>query len=133
MATGFAQPCQYAGCRSFAIAGSAYCCKHRKQIRNDKFRASAYRRGYTSAWSKAAKCFLIEHPLCAECQRQGRITPATEVDHIIPHKGDKQLFWDQDNWQALCHECHSYKTVTKDGGFGNAPTPRGSQKVVGKS
>ncbi len=131
MANAFARPCAYAGCRCFAVSGSSYCAQHLKQIKREKFRttSSAYALGYTRQWSKASKAFLIEHPLCAECQRQGRVTPATEVDHIIPHKGDKQLFWDQDNWQALCHRCHSRKTVTEDGGFGNAQTPRGSQKI----
>jgi 5-methylcytosine-specific restriction protein A len=36
---------------------------------------------------------------------------ATEVDHIIPHKGDMKLFWDSDNWQGLCKSCHSKKTA----------------------
>jgi len=36
----------------------------------------------------------------------GDVTPATVVDHIIPHKGDDKLFWDQTNWQPLCKECH---------------------------
>lgn len=31
----------------------------------------------------------------------------TEVtDHIIPHKGDEQLFWDADNWQPCCRWHH---------------------------
>jgi 5-methylcytosine-specific restriction protein A len=32
------------------------------------------------------------------------------VDHIIPHRGDQYLFWDQENWQALCKDCHDRKT-----------------------
>ena len=27
---------------------------------------------------------LQMHPLCAECQKLGRITPTDEIDHIIP-------------------------------------------------
>ncbi|MFR3634507.1 MAG: HNH endonuclease [Sutterella sp.] len=37
-----------------------------------------------------------------------------------PHKGDMALFWDQSNWQPLCHTCHSKKTAREDGGFGNS-------------
>ena len=48
---------------------------------------------------------------------QGRRTPATVVDHIVPHKGDKKLFWDSGNWQPLCGPCHSRKTAKEDGGF----------------
>ncbi|HWL55465.1 MAG TPA: HNH endonuclease [Paracoccus sp. (in: a-proteobacteria)] len=32
---------------------------------------------------------------------------ATLVDHIKPHRGDKALFWNWNNWQALCAPCHS--------------------------
>ncbi|MEO4040348.1 HNH endonuclease signature motif containing protein [Hoeflea sp. CAU 1731] len=35
--------------------------------------------------------------------------PAKVVDHIIPHKGDRKLFWDRSNWQPLCTPCHSSK------------------------
>ena len=42
--------------------------------------------------------------------KQGNLTPATVVDHIIPHRGDMKLFWDESNWQALCESCHNHKT-----------------------
>jgi 5-methylcytosine-specific restriction protein A len=41
------------------------------------------------------------------------------VDHRIPHRGDKRLFWDQSNWQSMSKTCHDRKTATADGGFGN--------------
>jgi 5-methylcytosine-specific restriction protein A len=44
---------------------------------------------------------------------------ATVVDHIKPHQGDPELFWDSENLQALCAPCHSRKTASEDGGFGN--------------
>jgi 5-methylcytosine-specific restriction protein A len=44
----------------------------------------------------------------------GRYRKATVVDHIIPHRGDEKLFWDRDNWQALCKSCHDHKTWTED-------------------
>lgn len=28
------------------------------------------------------------------------------VDHKVPHKGDQVLFWDHDNWQPVCFDCH---------------------------
>lgn len=40
------------------------------------------------------------------CEDEGRLTPATIVDHIIPHRGDTALFWDTDNWQPLCKLHH---------------------------
>ncbi|MFE0394738.1 HNH endonuclease [Paenibacillus lactis] len=59
------------------------------------------------------------NPLCVQCYRDNRVSAATVVDHIIPHKGDQALFWDRQNWQALCKKCHDIKTVREDGGFGN--------------
>ena len=32
------------------------------------------------------------------------------LDRVIPHRGDQNLFWDEDNWQALCKSCHDRKT-----------------------
>jgi len=66
--------------------------------------------------------FLKRNPLCVECLERGNIVPATVVDHIIAHKGDMRLFWDRDNWQALCTQCHNRKTVYVDGGFGKSVT-----------
>jgi 5-methylcytosine-specific restriction protein A len=43
---------------------------------------------------------------------------ATEVDHIVPvARGGALLDWD--NLQSMCHGCHSRKTASEDGGFGN--------------
>lgn len=65
-------------------------------------------------WNKARRVFLAAHPLCEECLKEGRYTKATVVDHIIPHRGDPKLFWDESNWQALCKKCHDKKTGKYD-------------------
>lgn len=44
---------------------------------------------------------------------------ASCTDHITPHHGDWKLFWERRNHQSLCDGCHSRKTATEDGGFGN--------------
>jgi 5-methylcytosine-specific restriction protein A len=59
------------------------------------------------------------NPLCVLCKADGRLTPATVVDHKTPHKGNKGLFYDVDNFQALCKQCHDSKTAKEDGGFSN--------------
>lgn len=64
-------------------------------------------RGYGYRWQKARETFLRENPLCVMCQREGRTTAAEVVDHIVPHRGDKALFWDRGNWQPLCHHHHN--------------------------
>ncbi len=108
-------PCAVPGCPN--LTDAKYCEEHRNT--DEQRRGSSTARGYDYRWRMASKAFLRAHPLCAECERQGKLTPATEVDHIQPHRGNKQLFWDERNWQGLCHNCHSKKTATEDGGFGN--------------
>lgn len=72
--------------------------------RGDK-RTSA-QRGYGYRWQKARAAFLRSQPLCAMCLSEERITAATVVDHIVPHRGDTELFWNQANWQSLCKPHH---------------------------
>lgn len=50
---------------------------------------------------------LQKEPLCRFCKELGKTTAATVVDHIIPHKGNRQLFEDEKNLQSLCAICHS--------------------------
>jgi len=56
------------------------------------------------------------------------VTNATVVDHIIPHKGDYKLMYDQNNLQSLCKYHHDVKTATEDGGFGR-PVGRGRFEI----
>lgn len=64
---------------------------------------------HSPRWRKASRMFLNEHPLCAECERQGRTRGAYLVDHIIPHEGNYEKFWDESNWQSMCIEDHEAK------------------------
>lgn len=78
---------------------------------------SAAERGYGSQWRRARDAFLKQHPLCQYCQEDGRVEPATVVNHITPHKGDQTLFWDQANWQAVC-KLHHDSTIAREEGRG---------------
>jgi len=97
------------------VYGGSHCDMHRPK---EPPRKTAAQRGYGSRWQKARVGWLRSHPLCAECQRLGKLVAASDVDHITPHKGDMAIFWDAGNWQSLCRSCHSSKTVREDGGFG---------------
>lgn len=82
-------------------------------------RPSAAARGYDKAWQQRRNAFLRQNPLCSDCERQGVLTPAYHVDHkIAKAKGGTD---DESNLQALCHSCHSRKTVRCDNGFGRRP------------
>ncbi len=111
--------CSYPGCRKMIPWGERYCAEHAKKKASDVAeRKSANARGYTYKWQKASKAFLARHPLCVMCEAKGIVRAAQVVDHIKPHKGNQQLFWDRKNWQALCKQCHDRKTFYEDGGFG---------------
>ena len=77
----------------------------------DRQRPSAARRGYGPRWRRARAAFLALHPLCAACEAQSRVTPATVVDHRTPHHGNPERFWNEANWQGLCKPCHDRKTA----------------------
>ena len=47
----------------------------------------------------------------SRCHEEGIVTPAVQVDHVVPHKGNPQLFDDwRGNWQALCRACGARKS-----------------------
>jgi 5-methylcytosine-specific restriction enzyme A len=77
------------------------------------------KRWYDSVrWRKARAMFLRYSPLCCMCSKRGMTVVATIVDHKIPHKGDYDLFWNQDNWQSLCASCHSgVKRIQENHGY----------------
>lgn len=115
------KPCRHFGCGQLTEGG--YCATHRPAYQKkakarflirrkeyDANRPSFRERGYSAVWDKQAKNYLRRNPLCRICNRVKITKQAKQVDHIIPHKGDASLFWDQDNWQGLCDRCHLRKT-----------------------
>ena len=84
-------------------------CNCAKTINSKPQRAT--RRMYNRRWVRQRASFINENPLCVACENVGRVRPAAEVDHVVPHRGNEVLFWDVNNWQALCKRCHSRKTV----------------------
>ena len=61
---------------------------------------------YNYQWQQYRVEFLKAHPFCAMHLEQGKYVAATVVDHIVPHRGDLGLFWEESNHQALCKHCH---------------------------
>jgi 5-methylcytosine-specific restriction protein A len=100
--------------------GNSRCPRHRQQLQReiDARRGSATERGYSGKWRAARAAYLRAHPRCSECERNGCLTAASVVDHIVAHKGDPVRFWDYANWQPLCKRCHDRKTATADGRWG---------------
>lgn len=112
--------CPHRGCTTLVDGG--YCEKHQQpdHKRYDDRRGSSASRGYSARWQRYRVIFLRHNPLCVMCEAKGIIKPATDVDHKQAVNGPNDpLFWEPSNHQALCHGCHSRKTVQVDGGWGN--------------
>ena len=77
-------------------------------------RPTAAAKGYGARWQRARRAFLRRNVFCVRCLEEGKYVKATVVDHIVPHRGDPNLFWDESNWQALCKHHHDQKTMTDD-------------------
>lgn len=118
------RPCTHPGCGQLVNGRDSKCPPHMKAQRQRETanRDKAIAALYGARWRKARAIYLRQFPLCngIQCIENGRLTPATVVDHIKPHKGDELLFWQRANWQPLCKPCHDTKTATFDGGFGRA-------------
>lgn len=117
--------CRKPGCNKLSI--STYCEVHAKkkeaELKNqqreyEKLRGTRTERGYNNRWLKASKAFRTGK-VCVMCEKRGVAKLAECTDHIIPHKGDEELFWDETNWQPLCIACNTAKAASEEGGFGN--------------
>jgi len=94
--------CRHPHCPELVNAGEVYCPAHRPVRKN----ASAY---YDRRWQKVRALYLSKHPLCADCEKNGRLTPATDVHHIVkPGDGGNDS---ENNLMGLCRPCHSARTA----------------------
>lgn len=58
-------------------------------------------------WRAIREQVLAGEPLCRDCKRMGRITPAIEVDHVSGDTADNR----PENLAPLCKSCHSHRTA----------------------
>lgn len=60
-------------------------------------------------WRRLRERILSEQPLCVHCERAGRVTLATEVDHRVPlSQGGTD---DRANLDSVCADCHRAKSA----------------------
>lgn len=110
------RPCRHPGCCELVSDG--YCETHKpKRTDQRSEEAKAWRWMYaTRKWREELRpAQLLREPFCRECARRGRRTRATDVDHVVDHKGDWARFCDEGNLESLCHSCHSRKTAAEMG------------------
>jgi len=104
------RPCSYPGCSR--LTDGRYCEEHR-QIAGRQY--NKYQRDpdtnqrYGRAWRRIRARYIQAHPLCEQCQSEGRLTPTQEVHHILPLADGGTH--DAGNLMALCKSCHSSITI----------------------
>lgn len=78
-----------------------------REFRNRKAERSPVARWYASkAWRRKREVQLAREPQCAMCIAMNVFgVLATVADHIVPHRGDRDLFW-KGKLQSLCETCH---------------------------
>lgn len=106
-------PCRAVGCPNLVSrADKGFCDKHashRHGWQKQQQGKNTTERGYGQAWRKLRQQVMERDGyLCQVCQKQGRLTQAQAVDHIInkANGGTDELT----NLQAICHACHKAKT-----------------------
>lgn len=98
--------------KSLRLGGDRHAREARRLADRRRDAKHEYRGWYKLArWQKERRIFLDANPFCVECAKEGRdAVKATDVDHIVPHRGDYEKFWAVANWQALCSMHHLEKT-----------------------
>ena len=107
--------CRRPGCRRFTRDGLCDQCRGHRRT----YKPKPQNRGYNDrTWTRASKAFRSrpENLICALCKRR----PSMCTDHIIPTFERPDLFYDPDNWQALCGKCNTLKGKGERGGTGRA-------------
>lgn len=119
------KPCPHPGCSELIISGR--CDKHKNVLQKELDARRGHLQGqrFKNDWLDYREGWMRAHPVCgdrlngrskehSECARAGRVVAATDLDHIVAHRGDDDgLFWDPNNHQSLCKRCHGVKTANE--------------------
>lgn len=101
------KPCTAPGCGVLVHDGSGRCAKHPRQAWGKQ--VTATKRVTGRRLQQLRQELFRRSPLCAECERLGRVTLATQRDHIKPlAEGGTD---DDTNVQGLCEPCHEEKSL----------------------
>lgn len=99
-------PCSCPGCPN--LTDKQFCPEHarsQQHLYNKYLRDPETAKRYGRAWRRIRARFITAHPLCEQCLKEGRLTPAQEIHHVLPlSEGGTH---DEANLMALCSSCHS--------------------------
>jgi len=104
--------CSVPGCPRVAVKRGR-CAEH--QALRERERGTSTQRGYGVEWRIVRDEFLSYHPHCQMDDPKAIEThriygdQATDVDHVKPRAQGGDDDWG--NLRAMCHRCHSRKTI----------------------
>lgn len=82
----------------------------------------------TSRWRKLRPVIIArDYGLCQECKRRDLVRRGVVVHHIVEAREDISKFWDEDNLELVCLDCHNKDHPERSGGDKKVKTKR---KVV---
>lgn len=111
--------CLKMGCNNLVKPPEKYCNQHKhieekkKKERNkfyDRYKRNSQAKAfYNSNEWKIARRFILNRDahLCQECLKQGRITKADTVHHIIELNQDWSKRLEITNLESICRKCHN--------------------------
>lgn len=111
------RPCSKPGCPN--LTAGSFCEDHQAEAERQKAEANRYYDQHlrdkraevfykSKAWTAARLRVLSrDNYLCQECLRQGRITRADTVHHLVEIKENWSKRLKMDNLVSLCAECHN--------------------------
>ena len=81
--------------------------KRQRDREHDKrrFRSQPWRAWYGTPQWRALRTDTFTRDMYT-CRMCGKVTPSPVCDHIVPHKGSRDRFFDPANLQSLCATCH---------------------------
>lgn len=128
--------CASPGCRTLVPVGTVRCQAHARAAAKDRWaRADAARAAKPSRrwyglkrWRNKKTGLKIrvlqrdgwrcQWPGCGCLLREGRSDPQSAVvDHIMPHREDPELFWNEANLWSLCKTHHDIHKARKEAGL----------------
>jgi hypothetical protein len=120
--------CKEYQCRNPKTSRSSYCAEHGGGVTE---KGKANNKLYSQkAWANIRARQLSKQPLCARCQSENKVTAATTVDHVFPHRRDADAF-KVNLFQSLCAPCHTLKTQDENKGLYLHYTAHGITEYTG--
>jgi 5-methylcytosine-specific restriction protein A len=98
--------CRSPGCNALIPQTETYCDKHKREPSPPFITAIRSNNYNTAQWRQLRKKILKEQPRCFHCG----CTNDLQVHHVIPPRGNEELFFDENNLVAVCATCHRILT-----------------------